>query len=157
MGENWALAGFVFGMLAMATGVGQFLRQRPQLGLDPIALKAFNGRLQAWWIVFCLIAVAFVSRGLTVALFGFLSFWALREFVTLTPTRLGDHRALFWVFFLFTPLQYVLVGQNNYGLYSILIPVYAFLFISARVALAGDYRRFLERVAKIQCGLLICV
>jgi len=98
-----------------------------------------------------------------VILFGLISFWALREFITLTPTRLGDHRALFWVFFLFTPLQYVLVGMdgardtNTYGLYSILIPVYAFLFIPARIAIAGDYKRFLERAAKIQAGLVICV
>jgi phosphatidate cytidylyltransferase len=35
--------------------------------------------------------------------------------------------------------------------------VYAFLFILARIALAGDYKRFLERTAKIQAGLLICV
>ena len=103
------------------------------------------------------LAVAFLSHGLTVVLFGFLSFWALREFITLTPTRLGDHRALFWVFFFFTPLQYVLVWLDKYELYSILIPVYAFLFIPARIALAGDYKRFLERVAKIQSGLLICV
>ena len=52
------------------------------------------------------------SRVATVVLFGLISFWALREFITLTPTRLGDHRALFWVFFLFTPLQYVLVGMG---------------------------------------------
>jgi phosphatidate cytidylyltransferase len=51
----------------------------------------------------------------------------------------------------------VLVAFGNYPLYSILIPVYAFLFIPARIALAGDYKRFLERVAKIQSGLLICV
>jgi phosphatidate cytidylyltransferase len=44
-----------------------------------------------------------------------------------------------------------------YGLYSILIPVYAFLFIPARIAMAGDYKRFLERTAKIEAGLLICV
>ncbi len=37
------------------------------------------------------------------------------------------------------------------------IPVYAFLFIPARVALAGDYKRYLERCAKIQAGLMICV
>ena len=91
-------------------------------------------------------------------LFGLISFWALREFITLTPTRPGDHRTLFWVFFLFTPLA-VRAGGNGtyYGLYSIVIPVYAFLFIPARIALAGDYKRFLERTAKIQSGLLICV
>jgi phosphatidate cytidylyltransferase len=92
-------------------------------------------------------------------LFFGVSFWALREFITMTPTRRGDHRALFWVFFLFTPLQYVLVGKGAsfYGLYSIMIPVYASLFIPARIAVSGDPKRFLERSAKIQAGLLICV
>ena len=106
-----------------------------------------------------------------VILFGFVSFWALREFITMTPTRRGDHRTLFWVFFIFTPLQYLFVGLGSdppawidrgrnldfYGLYSIMIPVYASLLIPARAAIAGDYKRFLERCAKIQSGLLICV
>ena len=39
----------------------------------------------------------------------------------------------------------------------IVIPVYAFLFIPATMALAGDTRAFLERAAKIQWGLMICV
>jgi phosphatidate cytidylyltransferase len=51
----------------------------------------------------------------------------------------------------------VLVGLKQYELYSVLIPVYAFLLIPARVAISGDYKRFLERTAKIQVGLLICV
>ncbi|MDO7714802.1 MAG: phosphatidate cytidylyltransferase [Pirellulales bacterium] len=93
----------------------------------------------------------------TVTLFGFVSFWALREFITLTPTRKGDHRALFWVFFLFTPLHYVLVGLNRYDIYSVFLPVYATLFVLARAAVAGDYKRFLERTAKIQAGLVVCV
>ncbi|MEX2169347.1 MAG: phosphatidate cytidylyltransferase [Pirellulales bacterium] len=161
--ENWALAGVVVGLLLVATAIGQVLRRQPQLGLNPAAVDAFNSRLQAWWIICCLLAVAFWSEVLTVALFGFVSFWSLREFITLTPTRMGDHRALFWVFFFFTPLQYVLLwldgreDYDTYGLYSILIPVFALLFIPMRIALAGDPKRFLERVAKIQCGLLICV
>jgi phosphatidate cytidylyltransferase len=36
-------------------------------------------------------------------------------------------------------------------------PVYASLFVPARIAISGDPKRFLERVAKIQAGLLICV
>jgi phosphatidate cytidylyltransferase len=155
--QDWALAGIVIGLLAVATVVGQVVKRQPHLGLHTAAIETFNGRVRAWWIICSLLAVAFISPPLTVALFGFMSFWALREFITLTPTRLGDHRALFWVFFFFTPLQYVLVWMDKYALYSILIPVYAFLFIPARVALSGDYKRFLERVAKIQSGLLICV
>ena len=38
-----------------------------------------------------------------------------------------------------------------------MIPVYASLFIPARAAISGDHKRFLERSAKIQAGLLICV
>jgi phosphatidate cytidylyltransferase len=127
------------------------------LGLNAAAINTFNRRVRAWWVICALLAIAFVSPTLTVALFGAMSFWALREFITLTPTRLGDHRALFWVFFFFTPLQYVLVAYDKDNWFSILIPVYAFLFIPARIAIAGDFKRFLERVAKIQSGLLICV
>jgi phosphatidate cytidylyltransferase len=155
--QDWALAVVVVTLLTIATVVGQIVKRQPHLGLNAAAINTFNRRVRAWWVICALLAIAFVSPTLTVALFGAMSFWALREFITLTPTRLGDHRALFWVFFFFTPLQYVLVAYDQYKWYSILIPVYAFLFIPARIAMAGDYKRFLERVAKIQSGLLICV
>jgi phosphatidate cytidylyltransferase len=155
------LVGGVLLLLATATTVGQFLKRQRDLGINPAMVTQFNSRIRAWWLMCSVLAAAFLlgpaSRVSTVILFGLISFWALREFVTLTPTRLGDHRTLFWVFFLFTPLQYYLVGSDRYGLYTILIPVYGFLFIPARVALAGDYKRFLERVAKIQAGLMVCV
>ena len=51
----------------------------------------------------------------------------------------------------------MLVGVQWYGLFALLIPVYAFLFVAARVAAAGDTERFLERAAKIQFGLMLCV
>ena len=160
--KTLALVGGVLGLLAAATAVNQILkRQGSDIGLNPAVLQTFNSRIRSWWLMCTVLAAAFLlgpaSEVTTVVLFGLISFWALREFVTLTPTRLGDHRTLFWVFFLFTPLQYVLVAKNQYQLYSILIPVYAFLFIPARVALAGDFKRFLERTAKIQSGLIICV
>jgi phosphatidate cytidylyltransferase len=155
--RDWVLAAVVVVLLSVATAVGQFVKRQPHLGLNAAAIATFNRRLGAWWIICALLGIAFISPTLTVALFGLMSFWALREFITLTPTRLGDHRALFWVFAFFTPLQYILVGYNSYELFSIFIPVYAFLFIPARVALAGDFKRFLERIAKIQSGLLICV
>ena len=156
-----ALVGGVLALLATATGVGQLLKRQTDVGVNPAVVETFNSRIRAWWLMCTVLAGAFLlgnaSRGATVVVFGFISFWALREFITLTPTRLGDHRTLFWVFFLFTPLQYVLVALNQYNVYSILIPVYGFLFIPARVALAGDFKRFLERTAKIQAGLMICV
>lgn len=153
-----ALIAGVLGLLALATGIGQFLKRHPDRGLDPAAVNTFNLRLRGWWIMCTVLAAAFwLGTTATVVLFGLVSFWALREFITLTPTRKGDHRALFWVFFLFTPLHYVLVALNRYDVFSVFLPVYATLFVLARVAFAGDYKRFLERTAKIQAGLVVCV
>ena len=157
MVEDWALLGVVFTLLSIATGAGQWLKRQTSLRLDERSVTTFNSRVQAWWFFSLVLGFAFFQPKLTVILFGLLAFWALREFITLTPTSTGDHRALFWVFFLFTPMQFVLVAFDYYDFYSILIPVYAFLFIAARVAVSGDFKHFLERVAKIQFGLLVCV
>jgi phosphatidate cytidylyltransferase len=152
------LVGIVLALLSAATIITQLLKQQTDTGLNPAVIEQFNLRIRAWWILCAVLATAFLfRRAVTVWLFGGLSFWALREFITLTPTRMADHRALFWVFFLFTPLQYVLVGYDQYSLFSIAIPVYGFLFIPARIAFAGDFKRYLERCAKIQAGLMICV
>jgi phosphatidate cytidylyltransferase len=103
-------------------------------------------------------ALSLLTGGLgSVVLFAMLSFFALREFITLTPTRPADHSALFWVFFIITPLQYYLVATQWYGFFSVLIPVYAFLFIPSRIAISGDPNAFLERSSKIQWGLMVCV
>ena len=145
-------------LLGIAAAVVHLLRNRTDSGLDTAIVETFRLRVRVWWVLFSILAAALlIGAWATVALFWLISFWALREFITLTPTRRGDHRTLFWVFFLLTPLQFFLVGMGWYGLYSILIPVYAFLFIPARIAMAGDYKRFLERTAKIQAALLICV
>lgn len=155
--ENWAFAAVVVALLGLATFVGRLLSRQPQLGLNPATIDAFNRRVRSWWIICALLTLAFLSKSITVTLFGLISFSALREFITLTPTRLSDHRALFWVFFFVTPLQYLLVAQNAYGAFSVMIPVFAFLFVPLRIAIAGDPKRFLERVSKIQAGMLICV
>ncbi|MEX2175696.1 MAG: phosphatidate cytidylyltransferase [Pirellulaceae bacterium] len=154
------LLGCVLGALIVAYFVGRALRRQPESTAHPAAVRTFNLRVRAWWMM-CAILIAGFLLGYvtTVVLFGLISFWALREFITMTPTRRGDHRTLFWTFFLFTPLQYLFVGLGMgwYPLYTIMIPVYASLFIPARIAISGDPKRFLERVAKIQAGLLICV
>jgi len=93
--------------------------------------------------------------GVTI-LFALISFLALREMLTLTPTRRGDHHTLFWAFFVMVPLQYYLIYVGWYGLWSILIPVYGFQFLAIRSTLTGDYARYLERTAKIQWGTMIC-
>jgi phosphatidate cytidylyltransferase len=121
-------------------------------------VENMNARIGAWWAM----TVAFVIASLTggtgsLVLFALISLLALREFVTLVPTSRADHRALAWSFFVVTPAQYVLLGVHWYGFFSIMIPVYAFLLITARIVLEGETERFLERAASIQWGLMACV
>ena len=105
-----------------------------------------------------LIGIAFVAgRAGVILLFAFCSFAALREFVTLINTRRADHWALAAAFFVALPVQYYLLWAEQYGIYSIFIPVYAFLFMPIVAVLRGDTERFLVRIAEIQWALMICV
>jgi len=170
--RTYILLAVILLALGISTVVGEILSRRETMGVDSALIKRFKNKVRVWWMMLAIFVFGFVLHRVgVVVLFGLVSFWALREFITMTPTRRGDHRTLFWVFFIFTPLQYVLIGLGSnppkwlgaaadrdfYDFYSIMIPVYASLFIPARAAIAGDYKRFLERSAKIQSGLLICV
>jgi phosphatidate cytidylyltransferase len=153
--DTWILFAGVLAALALASAIGFALERRR--GATPV-IENLNARIKAWWIMVILIAIAFAfGKAGVIALFAFASFTALREFMSLTPTRRGDHYALAAVFFLVLPIQYWLVAIEWYGLYSIFIPVYAFLFLPIVAALRGDTSRFLERVAAVQWGLMICV
>ncbi len=90
-------------------------------------------------------------------LFGFVSFIALRELITLTHTRRADHRSLLLAFFVVLPIQYVLVAWQLFNLFTVFIPVYVFLAIPVVSAFGNDPHRFLERTAKIQWGIMVCV
>jgi phosphatidate cytidylyltransferase len=152
------LVGGVIALLLVASVIG-FVLSRTVRGDGAKATVAnLNARIRAWWVMVLVFTFAIAAgRIVTIILFGLTSFLALREFITLTPTRLGDHRTLFWAFFIVTPLQYYLVAADWYGLQIILIPVYAFLLLPVRSAAAGDCENFLARTAEIQWGLMICV
>jgi phosphatidate cytidylyltransferase len=114
--------------------------------------------LRAVWIGSVVFWLAWMSGPLGATLaFGVFSFLALREFITLVRTRRGDHRSLLLAFFAALPLQYLLVGTRAFDLFTVFVPVYVFLAIPVASALAGDPERFLERNAKIQWGIMVCV
>ncbi|MFO1327247.1 MAG: phosphatidate cytidylyltransferase [Rubrivivax sp.] len=114
--------------------------------------------LRALWVGAVVFWVSWVLGPVMATLaFGSLSFLALREFITLAHTRRGDHRSLILAFFVVLPLQYLIVGLERFDLFSVFIPVYVFLAIPVISALAGDPERFLERNAKIQWGIMVCV
>jgi len=130
----------VGGVLVVATAIGQALAWRA--GDRPSNLvQNLNQRIFAWWVMVGLIGLAFLfGKGGTILLFAFISFGALREFLSLTHTRRGDHWTLLVAFFIGIPLQYYLIWIDWYGLYSILVPVYGFLVLPILSAVRGDPR-----------------
>lgn len=148
----------IFVLLLIASTVGLILKRTVKSGKGQEVIVNLNARINAWWAMIIIFFLAMATGGIgSVILFGITSFLALREYITLTPTSRADHRAIFWAFFVITPLQYVLIAVHNYGLAIIMIPVYAYLFVPIRNVIAGDCKDFLARSAKIQWGLMVCV
>ena len=153
--QTLALFGGITAILVAASLIGFLLALR--LAESPV-VGNLNARIKAWWVMVALIGLAFaLGKAGVIVLFALASFAALREFLTLTRTRRGDHLALAAAFFVVLPLQYYLISIEWYGLYSILIPVYVFLLLPIVAALRGDTANFMRRIAEVQWGLMISV
>ncbi|MFM9106142.1 MAG: phosphatidate cytidylyltransferase [Chloroflexota bacterium] len=154
---GWLIAGALAALL-VASAAGFLLSRRPAGQHRRATIANLNARIRSWWVMCAVIAAAVLAGNLgAVLLFAAISFLALREFVTLIPIHHGDHRALLYLFFIVTPIQYWLVWRDWYGLFAIFIPVYAFLLLPVRSAMAGDTKDFLARAAAIQWALMVCV
>ena len=158
-----ALFLIVFGVLAIASTVALFLGFREKR--NPVhdaawqaELAHFRKLLGTTWFMVLVFWIGW-ALGETVAtvLFALISFFALREFITLSPTRRGDHRSLILAFFVVLPIQFWLVATARFDLFTVFIPVYVFLAIPVASALADDPSHFLERNAKLQWGIMVCV
>ena len=152
----------VFGLLVLVSVAAFLLTFRERAGAWSDAghaeLQHFRKLLGISWFMVVVFWVAWAT-GTTMAtiLFALIAFFALREFITLSPTRRGDHRSLELAFFVVLPIQFWLVATGHFDLFTVFIPVYVFLAIPVISALAGDPRNFLERNAKLQWGIMVCV
>lgn len=153
----WLLSG-VGAILVIASIIGEVLRLRlSPAGQNPV-IENLNARINAWWAMVICLALAFIAgKPGVVLLFALCSFAALREFLTLTTHNRADHWSLVACFFLILPLQYWFLATDWYGMYSIFIPVYAFLLLPVLSALRGSTKDFLIRVSETQWALMICI
>ncbi|GEN23740.1 phosphatidate cytidylyltransferase [Halomonas cupida] len=154
----WTLLSAVTGLLTVASVIGHMLRRRYSPQGDNEVVENLNQRIRSWWIMAVLLGIALLGgRTAVVLLFAFASFSALREFISLVQARQSDHWALALVFFVVLPVQYLFVWQQYYGMFSIFIPVYAFLLLPVVSALRGDSHGYLVRISEVQWALMICV
>lgn len=148
----WVSAG-IFAALALATAIG-FLLGRLRPGRDNGELLA---RIRSWWVMVGLFAVALVlGRIATLVFFGLVSFLALKEYLSVIPTRRADRRVLLWVY-LAIPVQYYWVGTEWYGMFVIFIPVYMFLLLPVPMLVIGETQGFLKAMGTLNWGLMATV
>ena len=148
----WASAG-IFAVLAVATAVALLLRQlRPQR--DHRELLA---RIATWWWMVGVFAVALMlGRAAMLVFLGLVSFLALKEYLSVIPTRRSDRRVLLWAY-LAIPVQYYWVGTEWYGMFVIFIPIYMFLFLPLPMLIIGETQGFLRAIGTLHWGLMATV
>jgi phosphatidate cytidylyltransferase len=148
----------LMGTLVLASLVAVIIRWRLRSAQAKPMLDNLTARIKAWWVIVIVASAAILAgRGAVIALFALVSLAALREFMTVTQTRGTDYGAMFVSFFVVLPLQYVLIWNQRYGVFAILIPVYAFLLVPIAAVLFADTRDFLARVSEMQWGVVLCV
>lgn len=153
----WVFGGVIV-LLAISSIAGAILGKRARSDSGRATVDNLKARVNAWWVMIAVLAVTFALGETTMlVVFGFVSFFALREFITLTPTRASDYLPLLLAFFVILPAQYLLIAYDQYGTFAVFIPVYGFLLLPAVATFAGDTHEFLERSAKLQWATMITV
>lgn len=149
----WLLV-IVAAVLATATLVARALRSRVTASLS----TDLDMRIKAWWVMIAVLGAAalFGTVGL-VLLFAGLSVLAFRELVSVAGNGRNDPLAEAIALRVALPGQYLLVLVGWYGLFAVLIPVYAFLALPLAAALRGPVDGFVQRVAATQWGLMVGV
>lgn len=114
-------------------------------------------RIRSWW---WMIGIVFVVLALplqyTLVFVAFLSFMALKEFLSIVPTRMADRRVIFWAY-LSIPFHYYWLSIGWYGMYIIFIPVYMFLYLPMVAVLIGDTKGFIRSAGIIHWALMLTV
>ena len=143
----------MFAGLCLASVASILLVQRkPQH--DYSELRA---RIRTWWVivvVFC--GALYCSSTAAVVFFGMTSFLALKEFLSMTPTRRADRRVLFYAY-LAIPIQYYFASTGWYGMFIVFIPVWMFVWLPTRMWMMGQTDGFLRAAGSLHWGLMLTV
>lgn len=119
--------------------------------------RELKARIGSWWAMVALLIVALaLGRTVMIVLLAFVSYLALKEYLTIIPTRKAD-RVVLLVAYLAVPVQYYWVGIAWYGMFVIFIPVYMFLILPAAMVLRGETQGFLKAAGTLHWGLMTSV
>jgi phosphatidate cytidylyltransferase len=125
--------------------------------LQPGKWSDLGPRMASWWVIFLLFGGALVAgwRPFTL-LFAFVSFVALKEFLTLAPTRKED-RLVVLLAYVAIVLNYWAIWIDVYPFFLVITPVYVFLATAFLMAWIGRTDGFLATIGIVHWGVIVCV
>jgi phosphatidate cytidylyltransferase len=145
----WSMSG-IFAILLFASLLTVILK----IKFPDKDFKELTQRIKSWWFLVLFFVLALLStKKVSIIFFAFISFLALKEYLSIIETRRADRRVLFWAY-ISIPLQYYWIWIGWYEMFIIFIPVYVFLFLPARMVFIGQTEGFLKSAGIVHWGLM---
>lgn len=140
-------------LLAISTMIcALMIKKNPQKDFTELRLRISSW----WWIILFIYLILLIPQPYNIFGFAFISFMALKEFLSIVPMRLTDRRVIFWAY-LSIPLQYYWVYLGWYGMFIIFIPVYVFLFLPIVMVIIGETKGFIRSAGTIHWSVMLTV
>jgi phosphatidate cytidylyltransferase len=143
----------IYALLALATIVVLFMRWRNP-GERYAELMARTDSW--WWMIGAFTFAILLNRTVAVVFLGVIAYLALKEYLSLVPTRRIDREVLLFAY-LAIPFQFYWAAIDWYNMFIVFIPVWMFLFFPALMALRGQTQGFLRAVGTLSWGLMMTV
>lgn len=114
-------------------------------------------RTKSWWWMIAIVFTALsVSQSFGIVFVAFLSYLALKEYLSIVPFRVSDRSMIIWCY-LSIPFQYLWVSMEWYGMFIIFIPVYVFLYLPVVNVIRGDTEDCIRSTGVIHWALMMTV
>ena len=142
----------VWALLIVATLIVLVMRLRHPGEYDELVQRTASW----WWMIGAFTFAIAVNKTVAIVFLAFISYLALKEYLSLIPTRRID-RGLLLFAYLAIPIQYYWAAIDWYGMFIVFVPVWTFLFFPALMALRGETQGFLRAVGTLSWGLMLTV
>ena len=125
--------------------------------LQPGKWQDLAPRMNSWWLICGIVGAALLSgwQAFTI-LIAYIRFVALREFLTLAPTR-RDDRLVVLLVYMSILISYWAIWINNYDYFLVIVPIYVFVGTAITMAFMGRTDGFLATVGIMHWGVIVCV
>jgi phosphatidate cytidylyltransferase len=148
-----AAMGGILGLLIVASAVIWGLKR----ALPAKDFTELAQRTKSWWAMAAAFGAAVLTGpGLSFVFLAAVSFLALKEYLSIVPTRRAD-RGVLVLLYLAVPIQYAWVASGWYGMFIIFVPVYMLLVLPLPMLVIGETQGFLRAIGTLHWGLMVTV